>query len=1720
MKKEKYIQIFNYLLKFSELRSNTVRDIEKSETQYPEKIWFSDIPKYEIFDCITFPDYNQEADYWIKLIKPKSEPVPPSFPRISDNIKDWIVEDTLTREDGLPVLKESINKNGILIFLKDNPQIETDYKAYIDNKWYSDLCIFKKEEQSYLPKKAIYDSQINTYKKLFSIYNKAQQFGEEYELVVGVGLLNFKEDLNSPLLCRHIMTSKAEIKFEFSARESFIKVLPSIENEIQIETDAIIDLEKQFDSADIIEAEKSVIDFLKVKNITDNPFDDQIIDAIRIFAARMRLDGLAYENLTKPNEIPKKPSLYFAPALILRKRNTRSFTALYYKIIDQISSADDSINIDSINDIIGEYEERRVFEDSPEKGHFELQKTDIIFFPKKYNDEQIEIIEKAQKNNKVLVQGPPGTGKSHTIANLICHLLANGKKVLVTAYTKRALEVLKNQLPEDYRGLTVNLLSGDSASIQDLESSVNAINDKLSGVSSISNYRKEITEKEGELTLLKAEKASTKNEWLKIKEKSIRSQILNDNYKGILIEIAEQIEKDHAKYSWFKDDFCDIEVLGLQSEIERFHSLTILYNEIDCNQFKFDVPQKEMLLSQVELKIYGNIVNKLISYHSSKENHIEIKSKDYSVLIDGLKDLKKLFDKIESYELPHKAQIIQEYPTKIGIWKEKLSSTQSILTELPENQIKEYDRSIEIEYPKDKSLIQLKNDAQKLLSYMKEGNELSGVKFALKKALLHKEIKEKLYFIQSVKVNGSPCDTIDEFQTVLFDIKVKQDFAELESMWGFIENGKLLKCFDRLNYFVKLQEDYSDLVELIVESNQLKSKIESQSSITIKNYDCNNLQELIEEAEYNFLIARERLINEKIDKADKHLSLYNMHPISNEIRNAIKLIDLDEYERLLALIENLQKDKEKYLSYIDIKENLKKFVPVLITEITENTFDQLNINKINNAIKYKHALSEITKLLSEDYESHLTIKMSELDSKEDKLISTIGSQKAWLHVLEGLDNNFLLRQNLQAWVQAVKKIGKTGTGKRALKFRKEAQQQMDKCKDTVPCWIMPLYKVVETITPQKGMYDYVIIDEASQLGADAIFLLYISKNIIIVGDDKQTSPEYVGVDANQMNPYINRYLKDIPFANYYGTEFSFFDHAKRFCNGMTVLREHFRCMPEIIEFCNKHFYAPDGKGLYPLKQYSENRIEPLKTYYCKDGYIDGSYQNITNRIEAEAIANKMAELITNETYKGKSFGVIGLQGNKQSAIIENAIIKKIGDVQYKQRNIVCGTSASFQGDERDVMFLSLVTANNHNRMALVKPEDERRFNVAVSRAKEQIWLFHSIQLEDLSNSNDLRYKLLDHFLNYKPQQVPIPRKFERTIGSQPDPFESWFEVDIYNDIVERKYKVIPQYEVAKGKYRIDLVSILANGVKIAIECDGDKYHGPEQFHNDLLRQKNLERCGWQFFRVRGSEYYSNREKTLEPLWKLLIDNDKNFIDNNESRSLTTEDYDNQVQSNNLQEIEESEDLSINLLQQNPNNKEPNKNSIITELKQEPITIELGEYYNSKEILVFTTFSNVYKVQQKETSIPDDIFDQIDFEVGEEAIYMTGVKDYSGFLIVAFENGKIGKVSMNSFYTEHNRKKLKNSYNTEAKLIYIEHIGGDIDLVTISNIKKVVVFNTRLINPVDSRNTKGVQVMKQKYGSIMTKVCRVEKTRLAEPEYYRKDEGLNVVGYFLKNGDEV
>lgn len=122
-----------------------------------------------------------------------------------------------------------------------------------------------------------------------------------------------------------------------------------------------------------------------------------------------------------------------------------------------------------------------------------------VLFGKAANPEQVRIARAVDRHGAVLVQGPPGTGKSHTIANLVGHLLAHGKSVLVTSHTTKALKVLRGHLVEELRPLCVSVLDNDIESRRQLEESVQAISSRLS--------ESDADELENEATVLAAQRA-------------------------------------------------------------------------------------------------------------------------------------------------------------------------------------------------------------------------------------------------------------------------------------------------------------------------------------------------------------------------------------------------------------------------------------------------------------------------------------------------------------------------------------------------------------------------------------------------------------------------------------------------------------------------------------------------------------------------------------------------------------------------------------------------------------------------------------------------------------------------------------------------------------------------------------------------------------------------------------------------------------------------------------------------------------------------------------------------------------------------------------------------------------------------------------------------------------------------------------------------------------
>ena len=380
-------------------------------------------------------------------------------------------------------------------------------------------------------------------------------------------------------------------------------------------------------------------------------------------------------------------------------------------------------------------------------------------------------------------------------------------------------------------------------------------------------------------------------------------------------------------------------------------------------------------------------------------------------------------------------------------------------------------------------------------------------------------------------------------------------------------------------------------------------------------------------------------------------------------------------------------------------------------------------------------------------------------------------------------------------------------------------------------------------------------------------MLLLAKRIIVVGDDKQNSPEAVGVPEDSIARLARDHLKRFRFRDEFRPDTSLFDHAERSFEHPITLREHFRCVPEIIRFSNDLCYR--DAPLIPLRQAPPNRLPAMKSRFVAEGACVGKGARILNRAEAAAVVEDIERVIDDEGYKGKSIGVIALQGNSQAHLIEHELAKRLDPETMEAHRLRCGGPAAFQGDERDVIFLSLVVAPNVRHRALTTLPDQRRFNVAMSRARDQVRLFHSVRQHDLG-PDDLRRRLIAFF--DAPAQGAFHRQSEdldrrerearsrRLRRNQPEPYESWFEVDVALELLRRRFAVRPQAEVAG--YRIDLV-VEGDDVRLAVECDGDAWHGAERYEQDMARQRQLVRAGWTFVRIRESAWYADREAAVK-----------------------------------------------------------------------------------------------------------------------------------------------------------------------------------------------------------------------------------------------------------------
>jgi very-short-patch-repair endonuclease len=341
---------------------------------------------------------------------------------------------------------------------------------------------------------------------------------------------------------------------------------------------------------------------------------------------------------------------------------------------------------------------------------------------------------------------------------------------------------------------------------------------------------------------------------------------------------------------------------------------------------------------------------------------------------------------------------------------------------------------------------------------------------------------------------------------------------------------------------------------------------------------------------------------------------------------------------------------------------------------------------------------------------------------------------------------------------------------------------------------------------------------------------------------------------------MNRFLGNqvVTYRPQMSPERSIYDLYKVvFAKSSVMLKEHFRCVAPIIEYSKREFYNHELRPLR-IPKASERLDPPLIDVLVQDGYRNGD----VNLPEARYIVDEIKTLTSDPAMSGRSIGVVSLLADKQALKIWERLTEELGPDVIERHRIACGDARTFQGKERDIMFLSMVSAPNDVGAPLSRDTFAQRFNVAASRAKDRMYLVRSLGMENLSDADRMRRNLISHFSTPFNQDQGRAEDLRKLC-------ESPFEREMYDELIQRGYWVVPQVHV--GHYRIDLVVEGHNDARLAVECDGDKYHGPDKWADDMQRQRVLERAGWIFWRCFASTFLRRRKTVVDDLLKSLAE---------------------------------------------------------------------------------------------------------------------------------------------------------------------------------------------------------------------------------------------------------
>ena len=1494
---EKVIALLRYIGELYKLKTKTIIDIE----QYRWILNIDDIMSNKHISFCYIDNIEDERDdiqsskneeKILSIKKPTFDPCP----ILPQELSGWILEGWDKFNKDFQVLeKRQDEQTGDEEFLNGNTQRERALSEWKDKriKW----CADQKEKMKIR----------NLFNDLYQNYRALERDSESIELLVGDGILKentSQSKYNHPLLLK-------KVKMSYDVHRDTISIL---------DTDTDPELYMMLIN-ELPDTKSNELELL-VKELSEksyHPLDRVDTPAfLKRITTSLSIDSRFLLNLSDKVSEQEKLLLYSRPVFFIRKKISGVIKTVE-EAIEKIES--DGIRPGPFVNIVGDQKSAE-FPDVISSENIGNKLATLngedkeILLAKEANDEQLEIARRIEKYDAVLVQGPPGTGKTHTIANLLGHFISQGKRVLVTSHTKKALSVLKEKLPKEIQDLCVSVLDDSK---KDMERSIDGITDIVANNNSFDLLRAvDAAKREREKCIDHLNKARSKIHAIKHRE---MEQIAFNGAKYSISTMAKFVGNNFTKFSEIIPGNIKMYApLPLTlSEIEFLYKTNGEITEKEERDLKLSLPKLESLFTLSE---YKNLLEKR-EYHLEEiqkigaflQKNIEIDSLK-GLLIEG--NIFAIWKEIDQLDLIEKEYakckisinktddewlltVIRDGKSGGGykeIWDKFVHQIRDVSDFSEKTASMRIGKKIIIADYLLTDEIELIKKLEEIKRKYEKGQTFTGFMSSFFNRSLQKVIK-------GIFINDSNLSSIIDCELIKSSIVLERKRRTLELMWEELvtnRGGKPFSCFgeeperycaskifeieNALDWYPIKYTNLRLLLEKSGINNEIifesEEKIDDIESLKRKIYIVNEHVEqyILLAKSYMSVCEIETFINlkkESLQHQGKELFLVK------DLLTSLEERDLGHYSKIYSLLKEYH-DKDSLL--LEREQSIKR-IKDIAPDWGDHISKRIGIHgdiaapsEIFLAWQWKQFNEILNDLNSFSFEE-LQEQYSRLLREFKEVTTRLIVKKSWYFLTKGVEGNPEKQRALQGWRQTIRKIGK-GKGKNADNLRREAKKLMADCQSAVPAWIMPISVALETLDPKSNQFDVVLIDEASQSDISVLVILFFGKKVIIVGDDEQVSPTNM-IDNQKVAALRALHIEGIiPNAHLYDLQSSIYDIAK-LSFPMLMLKEHFRCVPEIIGFSNKLAY---NFRIKPLRDSSSSNLKPATIVYQTDG-IRGDNRPINTK-EALVIIALIVACIEQPEYMDSSFGVISLLADEQVELLTKIATEKISPVLFEKHSILFGNAAQFQGDERDVVFLSMVDSGQDDGPNRLKSENNKllkqRYNVAASRAKDQLWLIHSFSPNEDLKVGDMRRDLIEYMAD--------PNALSHVYDQIEHESESPFEEEVAKHLSSKGYQIRQQRRV--GSYRIDMVAIY-DGKEIAIECDGDRYHsGEEKIFKDMERQTVLERLGWQFIRIRGSDYYRSPDQTMQRVFQRLeklgiypVDN-TNFAVKNESSNELTE----------------------------------------------------------------------------------------------------------------------------------------------------------------------------------------------------------------------------------------